>query len=131
MSRRNDQIVLGGGLDGQSSSGTISGLALVSYNANGSLDTAFGTGGVVIDQNLSCMEIAIDGSGRIDIASENQVAHYLSQWHPRFDLRHRGIWRPAADQQCVWRRAAVNRPDRGLRKQRIRYNRATTLVRWS
>jgi uncharacterized delta-60 repeat protein len=86
----NGQIVVGGALEGQSVSGTIDGLALVRYNTNGSLDTAFGTGGEVVNTNISPsypgpMTMAMDGSGRIDAAGQltvgtagSVVARYLA-----------------------------------------------------
>ena len=74
----NGQIVVGGWLGGVSTNGTIQGLALVRYNANGSLDTTFGTGGEVINTGISYnnsapMTMAIDGSGRIDVAGQSTV----------------------------------------------------------
>ena len=83
----NGQIVVTGqGTDG---------IAIVRYNANGSLDTTFGTAGVVntgiswpqIADSVSGQIVAIDGSGRIDIVGstypgttpnwEMEVARYL------------------------------------------------------
>jgi uncharacterized delta-60 repeat protein len=63
----NGQIVVAGqGTDG---------IAVVRYNANGTLDTTFGTSGVVntgmtwiTDDGQAGQIVAIDGSGRIDVA---------------------------------------------------------------
>ena len=74
----NGQILVGGWLGGyneRTSSGT-QGLALVRYNANGSLDTSFGSGGEVIDtamiyNSVGPMTMAIDSSGRIAVAGLN------------------------------------------------------------
>jgi uncharacterized delta-60 repeat protein len=78
---------LGGNLNEyyQTPNNLISGLAMVRYNSNGSIDTTFGTGGEVFDQNLGAYgTLAIDSSGRIDaagysyITGYNVVARYLS-----------------------------------------------------
>ncbi len=80
------RIVVGGDLGGVSLSGTIDGTAVVRYNANGSLDTTFGTGGIVVntgiydffDVDFVRQIVAIDGSGRIDLGGESTVTSTMA-----------------------------------------------------
>jgi uncharacterized delta-60 repeat protein len=54
----------------------ISKLALARYNANGTLDTTFGTNGKVITAGLVASAMAVDGSGRIVVADSGHLARY-------------------------------------------------------
>jgi uncharacterized delta-60 repeat protein len=69
----NGQILVAGELY---DNGTYA-LAMVRYNANGGLDTTFGTGGEVVNASISPVgfttQVAIDGSGRIDVAGQSTV----------------------------------------------------------
>ncbi len=85
----NGQIVVAG----QGTVGSTDGIAVARYNANGSLDTTFGTGGKVVDTGIAWtgfngvggQMVAVDGSGRIDVVGtitvgsteEMAVARYL------------------------------------------------------
>jgi uncharacterized delta-60 repeat protein len=71
------QIVVGGALNEvELNNNPIDALALVRYNANGSLDTTFGAGGEVIDNNIlpsyvSSGTIAMDSFGRIEAVGQS------------------------------------------------------------
>ena len=85
----NGQIVVAG----QGTAGSASGVAVARYNANGSPDTTFGTGGTVVNTSMfwdgsvpgTADMLAIDSSGRIDVVGgsillgvgEIEMARYL------------------------------------------------------
>lgn len=67
------QILLGGGTDNSATAPTAGSFALARYNANGSLDTSFGTGGIVITDfagNEEVDALALTPDGKIVAAGE-------------------------------------------------------------
>ena len=64
----NGQIILGGATDNSATAVTSSSIALARYNANGSLDPTFGTGGVVVTDfpgNEEVDSLALTSDGKI------------------------------------------------------------------
>jgi uncharacterized delta-60 repeat protein len=77
LALQSDGKIVATGTGSVTQNGTVTnGLAVARYNPDGSLDTAFGSGGKVVDTALGPLSwngrsgqmVAIDGSGRIDVA---------------------------------------------------------------
>jgi uncharacterized delta-60 repeat protein len=74
-------VVVGNGGRGQSPQVTVAGIALTRFNADGSLDTSFGDGGVAIDPYQKFTQgnasVAIRSDGKIIVAGESYIYRYL------------------------------------------------------
>ncbi len=100
------KIVVGGLSQEQTEAGSLTGVAVVRYNTNGSLDSTFGTGGEIVASKYGSLKacdefVAIDGSGRIYAAGyyllgrPPAVDTIHAQRHSRHDVWHRGSRQPS------------------------------------